>query len=219
MKLEGIIEEAYSLIKSSFSDFYLIVLVFILLQLVWSILVKSIGFPGILSEIFSLELQIIWIIISIKMVDGKKVNVEDIFNFFIEIKNDFSEALNMFFRFFVAYILYYFMVIAGLLLLVIPGIIWGYKYRFVPTLTIDKKMGPIDAFKKSAEITQGFKFDMFIIDMFCLLINIIGLLAIFIGLFFTIPLTLLVGSVIYRRLMPAELNQQLNLEYESDLID
>jgi hypothetical protein len=59
------------------------------------------------------------------------------------------------------YFLYAAIVCIGLLLFVIPGIIWAIKYAFAPLVVLDQSLGPIDALGKSGEITSGYKGKIF----------------------------------------------------------
>ena len=84
--------------------------------------------------------------------------------------------------FIIASILYGLIVFVGLLLLIIPGIIWSIRYSQYKFLIIDKELGPIEALKKSAEITRGSKWNIFLLGILLGLINILGVLALGLGL-------------------------------------
>jgi len=48
--------------------------------------------------------------------------------------------------------------LAGLLLLLIPGVVFMLVFGFAPILVIDEKLNPIAAYKRSAKITRGTRF-------------------------------------------------------------
>lgn len=91
----------------------------------------------------------------------------------------------------------------GLLLLIVPGIILGVLLVFFPFIIIEKGTGPIAALKESAALTKGNRWKIFWLSLAMLGINILGLLALIIGLFVTIPVTYLALTHAYRELSQA----------------
>lgn len=74
------------------------------------------------------------------------------------------------------------------LLLIIPGIIKSYAYRMVPYILADNpSIGYNRAIELSNEMTQGQKFDMFVLDLSFIGWYILGTLAFFIGVLFVQP--------------------------------
>lgn len=92
-------------------------------------------------------------------------------------------------------------VLIGCILLIVPGIIWSIKYQFAPLLVVDKGMGAMDAIKASGDMTSGYKWDLFIFWIVLVVINVIGALALLIGLFVTIPISWLAYIWVYRKLL------------------
>jgi len=107
----------------------------------------------------------------------------------------------IFLNYFLGSLLYSLIVIGGTLLLIIPGIIWSVKYSLVTYLIVDKGMSPVEALHKSGEITNGSKWRLFWFGIVLGLINIVGALIFFVGLLFTIPLTMLAMTYVYRKLL------------------
>ena len=67
-----------------------------------------------------------------------------------------------------------FLVVAGgMILFIVPGIIWSIKYMFVPFLILDKNISVKEAFEVSGKITNGHKWLLF---AYGLLIGIVGLI-------------------------------------------
>ncbi len=64
-------------------------------------------------------------------------------------------------------------VVGGVILFIIPGIIWAIKYMFVPLLILDKNIGVKEAFGASGRITNGYKWLLF---AYSLLIGIVGMM-------------------------------------------
>lgn len=88
-------------------------------------------------------------------------------------------------------------VMLGLLLLVVPGVIAAIGLIFVSYLVVDYKMNPVDAVKKSWEMSNGYKWDLFILVLALAVLNALGALALFIGLLVTIPISMFVVARAY----------------------
>jgi uncharacterized membrane protein len=101
-------------------------------------------------------------------------------------------------------IIYGLAVLVGLVLLIIPGIVVAYMFLYVGYLIIDRGLGPIAALSESRVVTDGYKMDLFLFSLVVALVNIVGVVCLFVGLFVTIPVTLMASAYVYRRLSPAE---------------
>lgn len=112
---------------------------------------------------------------------------------------DLFSAYPLFFKYLLGGILYGLIVCAGLILLVIPGIIWGIRFRFYFYLIIDKNLGPIEALKTSWKITKGSAWNLFLFELLLVGIIIIGFLALFVGIFAAIPTMWLALAFAYRK--------------------
>ncbi len=88
----------------------------------------------------------------------------------------------------------------GLVLLIVPGLIALVVFFFAPFIVIDRAMGPIEAMKSSMEITRGHRWQLFGLVLAAVGINLLGALALFVGLFVTIPVTTLAIIHVYRQL-------------------
>lgn len=91
--------------------------------------------------------------------------------------------------------------LVGFILLIIPGIIFSVRLQFVNYLIVDKNLGPVDAIKKSWNMTRGNTWNLFFFGILIGLINILGLLCLVVGLFITVPLSMLASAFIYRKLL------------------
>jgi len=101
-------------------------------------------------------------------------------------------------------ILYGLIILVGLILLIVPGIIASYMFLYVGYLIIDRGLGPIEALKESRAITDGVKWDLFLFSVVIGLLNILGVLFLFVGLLITVPITLMASAFVYRKLSPAQ---------------
>lgn len=104
-------------------------------------------------------------------------------------------------EYFVVSLLYVLMVLVGFILLIIPGIYLALRYQFAPILVIDKGMKPLEALKKSAQMTEGLKWKLLLFHLACIGINILGMIALLIGLLLTTPTTMLASTHVYKKLL------------------
>lgn len=100
----------------------------------------------------------------------------------------------------VASLLYGLLVTLGLVLLLVPGIIWSLQYGQFTTIIVDKKMGPLAALKYSKKITRRSLMEIGILGLKLLGLNILGALILGVGLLATIPVSMFAGYVVYRKL-------------------
>jgi uncharacterized membrane protein len=114
------------------------------------------------------------------------------------------KAFHPFKKYFLARLLAGVVVLAGFLLLVIPGIILSLLLSFVALIVIDKQLDPIDALKESARITKGNLLKLLLLSFLILLINILGLLVLVVGLLVTTPISILAMVHAYRTLSKAK---------------
>lgn len=74
------------------------------------------------------------------------------------------------------------------LLLIIPGIIKSYSYRMVPYILADNpNIGANRAIELSNEMTQGEKWNIFVLDLSFLGWYLLGMLALLVGVLFVVP--------------------------------
>jgi hypothetical protein len=105
-----------------------------------------------------------------------------------------------FWRFLGAHILTLIAVTLGMLALIVPGIIIAMGLAFVPYLVVERGLGPIEALKESWRVTKGHKMQIFLLVLALIGINILGLMALIVGVFVTFPITLLAFAHAYRTL-------------------
>ena len=106
----------------------------------------------------------------------------------------------LFWKYLGASILMGIIVVVGLVLLVIPGLIAAFGFMFTKYLVVDRKLGPVEALKESWRITKGHKLHLLGFGFVAIVFNLIGAIAIGIGLLVTVPLTMLASAHIYRTL-------------------
>lgn len=87
-----------------------------------------------------------------------------------------------------------------LILLAIPALVVSLVFGFAFYLVVDKGLSALAALKESARITRGHRFQLFLLLLAVIGINIVGLAALLVGLFVTIPVTVLAMVHAYRTL-------------------
>ena len=107
----------------------------------------------------------------LKAARGDKVEIKDMFE-------AFKNYLNAVF----ASLLVGVIVVFGLILLIVPGIIFACKLAFTPYLVVDRKMDAIEAVKTSWRMTDGYAWNVFFIGLLAIPIGIAGLLALGVGI-------------------------------------
>jgi uncharacterized membrane protein len=96
------------------------------------------------------------------------------------------------------YILVALVIGIGLILLIVPGIIFALMFMFAPFIVIERELGPIDAMSESSRITRGHRWPLLGLLGLLILINVAGLLALVVGLLVSIPVSTLALVHAYR---------------------
>lgn len=130
--------------------------------------------------------------IGLSYFDGKKIAITEMFT-----------QYQYFFRVLGASILISIIVGLGLILLIIPGIIWGLKYQFAINLIVDKNIGIMEAMRQSAELTKGVKWQLFLFCLGVFGVMILGALVFGVGVLVAFPIVWLADIYIYRKLQTA----------------
>lgn len=128
--------------------------------------------------------------LSLHIVSEAKAKFSDVFV-------DFKKAI----RYLWAYILVFAIVALGMILFIIPWIIFAIRLSMVPYLILDKNMLPIQAIKKSWGMTKWYMGDILGLIILCRLINVVWFLAVLVWLLRTIPLSMLAMASIYKKII------------------
>ena len=144
---------------------------------------------SILFLLGQMVLQLGMVKVSLDLVDRGKAE-------FSELYMSYPKLLN----FLVASIVYGFVVVLGLILFVIPGIYLIIRYQFYTYYILDKNASAIDSLHMSADMTRGNILNLFLLSIIIVFINILGAILLFVGLLFTIPMSMMVYAYLYRKL-------------------
>lgn len=97
-----------------------------------------------------------------------------------------------------ASIMYYAMVLVGLILLIVPGIYLALRFSQFGAAIVDKDMGAIESLQYSSRLTEGNKMNLFGLFVLCFLVVLAGILALLVGLIAALPVVYLAPYVAYR---------------------
>ena len=122
----------------------------------------------------------------LKAARGDKLEIKDMFAAF---KNYWNAVLA---SLFVGVI-----IVIGLILLIVPGIIFACKLAFTPYLVVDRKMGVMEAIEESWRMTGGHAWKVFFIGLLAIPICIAGLLCFIVGIIISIMLVSLAFASLY----------------------
>ena len=128
--------------------------------------------------------------ISLSFYDQQEVNLSDLFS-----------KLHLYIKYLLATLIYVVFLLIGLLLFVIPGIIWGIKFAFYGQCMVDENLGIIESFKRSSVLTKNHKLKTFSFFVVLILFNLFGAIIVYIYVFFVMPISILTTVFYYRRLL------------------
>lgn len=127
--------------------------------------------------------------IYLKIHDGEQTKFSDIF-----------QEYKTFWRYVGVSILVPLTVLGGLILLIVPGLIWLVRFSFAPIIVIDTVMGPIKSMKESYAITKGNFWKLTLFWIVLALLNLAGLIIVGVGLLISVPVSTLAYIYVYRNL-------------------
>jgi len=92
-------------------------------------------------------------------------------------------------------------VVLGLVLLIVPGLVLLVMWHFFGYVIVEEPTtGPVEAIRRSTEITRGYRWQLFGLLLLLLLINVLGFLACGVGLLFTYGISAVTVAYAYKRL-------------------
>jgi hypothetical protein len=112
----------------------------------------------------------------LKAVRGERIEIRDMFSVF---QRNYWNAV-------IANIVVAVIVGLGIVMLIVPGIIFACRLAFVPYLVMDKQMDVMEALRVSWDITRGYGWQIFFMGFLAIFIVIGGLILLFVGVFVSI---------------------------------
>src|ERR1039457_1612931 len=90
-------------------------------------------------------------------------------------------------------------VFVGLLLCIVPGVILGLMWEFFGYVIVENPtISPTEAMRRSAEITKGYRWQLLGLTILLFLINVVGAIALGIGLLFTYGISAVALAYTYK---------------------
>lgn len=109
----------------------------------------------------------------LKAVRGERIEIRDMF---IVFQRNYWNAV-------IAKIVVGVIVGLGIVMLVVPGIIFACRLAFVQYLVVDREMDVMDALRVSWDMTRGYGWQIFLMGFLAIFIVIAGLVLLFVGVF------------------------------------
>jgi uncharacterized membrane protein len=227
--IDEAIQYGWNTMKENIGFFIVILIIVAVVQMVPSFIVESIKTTmpvltlviSFLSMLVNMVMGIGLIRIVLKLHDTRNADVGDLF----------ACGPSVFFKYLAGSFFYILIIIGVVVMLVVPEFVAIYKggkehivlvgllaalavvagaviltwlmlmLQFYGYLIVDQNLGPMAALTKSAAITRGAKGQLLLLWLILGLINLAGVLACFVGLFATIPLTTMATVFVYRKLL------------------
>jgi uncharacterized membrane protein len=127
---------------------------------------------------------------SLKLIRGESASYQDLF----------SVSPMQVFHYFIASILGGLAFVLGLILLIIPGIYLATRFSLFPYFIADQKVNALEALQKSWNATQGHVLYLLLFFLAMIGLNLLGLLALVVGLIITIPVSNLALGYVYNKM-------------------
>ena len=150
----------------------------------------ALGVAMLLAYLFSRYLALGFTKVSLELYDKNQSTIGTLFS-----------CYNLIIKDTIASFLYGLMCTLGFMLFFIPGIYLALRYAFFRQFIVDKEVGPIEALRLSAQLTEGVKWQVFALWILLAIANSVGFSLMGLSLFVTLPLTSLTYVYAYRTLL------------------
>jgi uncharacterized membrane protein len=114
----------------------------------------------------------------------------------------------------VMFILMAVLIVAGFLLLILPGIYLSIAYSFAPYLIVEKNMGVWEALETSRKAITAYWWRYFGLMLVALLLVIIGLIPVFIGLIWVVPIIAIATGEVFGKTFGSPETEALTTDLE-----
>jgi uncharacterized membrane protein len=141
----------------------------------------------IASLILSFELTLGVYKIALNFVDDIPSEVANLFDFFHLVP-----------QLIIGTVIYTVIVLAGLILIVVPGIVWSLKYSLFAYFILEDEMSAMDALRASAAATDGAKWPLLWLELSSIILVVLGLLCMVVGIFVALPVVYIAMAQVYR---------------------
>jgi len=128
----------------------------------------------------------------LNMARGRGGDLGDLFRGF----NQFGLTLG-------AYLLRVLIIVAGLILFIVPGVIWALQYFYTMYTIVDGEKTSLGALRASKRITKGNLLSLFLFSLFFGVFNILGMALCFVGVLVTGPVSIMAMALLYNKFAEA----------------
>jgi uncharacterized membrane protein len=173
-----------------------IALVVVGIELVFSVIANAVDNVALqvivqfIGTLVGMLVSLGWLRVSLEITRGVKPEVGDLFR------------ARGYWPYLLASILFAIGFYVGLILLIVPGIIFACVFGFYGFVIAERGdgVGVLDSLRRSADITRGYRWQLFGLGVVLLLINVVGALLFLVGLIFTLGISILAWAYAYRTL-------------------
>lgn len=186
------IQLGWTTLKNNLTFFFQVFIVYLIATMVPEVLIdnmKDQPLLGLLNWFWQMYVSLGLMRVTLSVIKGKQGGIAEMFMFD-----------DRYVPFLIGNILVFLRVVLGFLLLIVPGVIWSIRFQFVPLLILDKKMSATEAFEYSHKLTDGNMWNLFIFGLVLIAFNILGLIALIVGVFVTGAISYLTYFHVYRYL-------------------
>lgn len=188
ISVRGSIKEAYYIIKPRF---WTVVGQYALLSIVFFGL-NALSMHNMLVSILLSVLSTFCVVtFSLAYAQKKTFSLDDLFE---------GLTFRKFAYYFLAFLLAGIAVFGGLILLIVPGVIIAVRASLIRYIAVERELKPVEAFRESFRLTKGHGWRILGFGFLTVLINILGALCLLVGLFYTLPLTMIAFTIFYKKL-------------------
>ena len=130
------------------------------------------------------------LIITVRFATRREAQIRDLF-----------PTLEKTWKYFLGYLLLGLVILGGMILLIVPGVIWGIKYQYVPYLMVDRGLSVGEAFDLSGRMTLGLKWKLFLYDLCLCGVVLLGLMACCVGIVWAVVVIQIATATVYQILL------------------
>lgn len=181
------VQKGWEMFKGNIGEF----IGFTLVVFAASLVISKLGaFGSLLFSALAAPLYAGFSIAAFRILSGKSLQF-----------SDFFKGFNYFLPLFLAGLASGIIVSVGLALLLLPGIYLAVGYMLTTLLVIDHRMEFWQAMETSRKIVTKNWFAFFIFALLLFLVNVLGIIALGVGLLVTIPITSCAAAIAYKEIV------------------
>lgn len=143
----------------------------------------------LLINLAQVAVALIWVRLALALHDGKPLPTADP-----------TQWVAGYLTYLLTHVLVSLIIAGGLILLIVPGLFWAAQFGFAGFIVVDRKLDPIAALKESSRLTRGLRPQLIVFGLALFGVNLLGALALGIGLLITVPTSVLAAAHVFRRL-------------------